>query len=30
MDKLEDSIKQVEGVGEIEVMNISRQSVKMK
>jgi elongation factor 1-beta len=30
MDKLEDSIKRVEGVGEIEVMNISRQSVKMK
>lgn len=30
MDKLEESIKQVEGVGEIEVMNISRQSVRMK
>ncbi|MGI0024413.1 MAG: elongation factor 1-beta [Nitrososphaera sp.] len=30
MDKLEDSIKNVQGVGEIEVMNISRQSVKMK
>ncbi len=30
MDKLEDSIKNVNGVGEIEVMNISRQSVKMK
>jgi elongation factor 1-beta len=30
MDKLEESIKQVNGVGEIEVMNISRQSVRMK
>ena len=30
MDKLEDMIKNVEGVGEIGVMNISRQSVKMK
>ncbi len=30
MDKLEESIKRVQGVGEIEVMNISRQSVKMK
>ena len=30
MDKLEDSIRAVDGVGEIEVMNISRQSVKMK
>ena len=30
MDKLEESIKQVDGVGEIEVMNISRQSVRMK
>lgn len=30
MDKLEDSIKKVNGVGEIEVMTISRQSVKMK
>jgi elongation factor 1-beta len=30
MDKLEESIKQVQGVGEIEVMNISRQSVRMK
>jgi elongation factor 1-beta len=30
MDKLEESIKTVEGVGELEVTNISRQSVKMK
>ena len=30
MDKLEESIKTIEGVGEIEVTNISRQSVKMK
>lgn len=30
MDKLEESIKKIEGVGEIEVTNISRQSVKMK
>lgn len=30
MDRLEDSIKNIEGVGEIDVMNISRQSVKMK
>ena len=30
MDKLEESIKQVTGVGEFEVMNISRQSVRMK
>lgn len=30
MDKLEESIRGIEGVGEIEVMNISRQSVKMK
>ena len=30
MDKLEDSIKAVQGVGEIEVINVSRQSVKMK
>ena len=30
MDRLEESIKTVEAVGEIEVTNISRQSVKMK
>ena len=30
MDKLEESNKLVEGVGEIEVTNISRQSVRMK
>ena len=30
MDELEESIKAVEGVGEIEVTNISRQSVRMK
>ncbi|HJS68792.1 MAG TPA: elongation factor 1-beta [Nitrososphaera sp.] len=30
MDKLEETIKGVDGVGEIDVMNISRQSVKMK
>ncbi len=30
MDKLEESIKSVDGVGEIEVTNISRQSVRMK
>ena len=30
MDKLEGSIKNIEGVGEIDVMNVSRQSVKMK
>jgi elongation factor 1-beta len=30
MDKLEESIRAVEGVGEIEVMNISRMSVNMK
>jgi len=30
MEKLEESIKKVEGAGEIQVINISRQSVKMK
>ncbi|HZA48900.1 MAG TPA: elongation factor 1-beta [Nitrososphaera sp.] len=30
MDKLEESIKSVKGVGEIEVTNISRQSVRIK
>jgi elongation factor 1-beta len=30
MDKLEEAIRGVQGVGEIEVMNISRASVKMK
>lgn len=30
MDKLEDSIKNMAGVGQIEVMNISRQSVRVK
>jgi elongation factor 1-beta len=30
MDKLEECIKRVEGVGELEVTNISRQSVRMK
>lgn len=30
MEKLEDAVKGVAGVGEIEVMNISRASVKMK
>ena len=30
MDKLEEAIKSVEGVGEIDVTNISRQSVRMK
>jgi elongation factor 1-beta len=29
MDKLEDSIKNIEGVGQIEVINISRQSIRM-
>ena len=30
MDKLEETVKSVEGVGQIEVTNISRQSVRMK
>jgi translation elongation factor EF-1beta len=30
MDRLEDSIKSVHGVGEIEVLFISRQSVSIK
>ncbi|KAA2280079.1 MAG: elongation factor 1-beta [Candidatus Nitrosocosmicus sp.] len=30
MEKLEESIKNVEGAGEMQVINISRQSVKMK
>ena len=30
MDKLEECIKRVKGVGELEVTNISRQSVRMK
>ncbi len=30
MDKLEEAIKSVKGVGEIDVTNISRQSVRMK
>lgn len=30
MDQLEDSIKSHSGVGEIEVINVSRESVKMK
>jgi elongation factor 1-beta len=30
MDRLEELIKKTDGVGEIDVMNISRQSVKMK
>lgn len=30
MEKLEEAIKNIEGAGEIQVINISRQSVKMK
>lgn len=30
MDLLEESIKKVEGVGQIEVINVSRQSVKIE
>lgn len=30
MEKLEEAIKNVEGAGEMQVINISRQSVKMK
>jgi elongation factor 1-beta len=30
MEKLEESIRKTEGAGEIQVINISRQSVKMK
>jgi elongation factor 1-beta len=30
MDRLEEFIRNTDGVGEIEVINISRQSVKMK
>ena len=30
MDLLEDSIKKIKLVGEIEVINVSRQSIKMK
>lgn len=30
MEKLEEAIKQTNGAGEIQVINISRQSVKMK
>ncbi len=30
MDKLEDALKKTEGAGEIQVITISRQSVKMK
>jgi elongation factor 1-beta len=29
IDKLEDSIKKTEGVGEIEIINVSRQFIKM-
>ena len=30
MEKLEESLKQTEGAGEIQIITISRQSVKMK
>jgi elongation factor 1-beta len=30
MDLLEESIRKIEAVGEIEVINVSRQSVKIK
>ena len=30
IDKLEEAIKRVDGVGEIEVTNVSRQSVRIK
>ena len=30
MEKLEDSLRQIEGAGEIQIITISRQSVKMK
>ena len=30
MEKLEDSLRQIDGAGEIQIITISRQSVKMK
>jgi elongation factor 1-beta len=30
MEKLEDALKEIDGAGEIQTINISRQSVKMK
>lgn len=30
MEKLEESLKEIDGAGEIQTINISRQSVKMK